>query len=150
MGEGSGPGEATFRLMYRSRNLMPAATYRADLGRLFSAARSDNKAADVTGALLLSGGSFVQVLEGVEDVVRPLFERISADPRHDEVELIDARAVARREFGRWAMAYVLHDGDVPLIAHSDGIAPAAGRPTTAGQRQLLDAMRSSVARSHQP
>lgn len=138
-----------FRLMYRSHSLMPPASLRADLGTLFSKARAANKAQQISGALLRHGDHFCQVLEGDEPRVQALFERIREDPRHDDVELISAESVEARVFARWSMAQVTADGDVPLIAHVDGIAPAAGHPTTAEQRQVMDVMRSAVTRSHQ-
>jgi hypothetical protein len=37
-----------------------------------------------------------------------------------------------------------NSADIPLIAHADGISPAAGRGTTAEQEALLDVMRNAV------
>ena len=142
--------EQTFRLMYRSRDRLAPEDRKTELGRLFSTARSNNKKRHVTGALLVSGDWFVQVLEGDEVEVRSLFGRIEQDPRHDAVELLDAVPEAERVFARWSMAKVAGDGepDIPLIAHVDGISPAAGRGTTAEQDRLLDVMREAA--SHAP
>lgn len=136
----------TFRLMYRSHDLIPTERRKVELGALFSTARSNNKRNHVTGALLLSDEVFVQTLEGEEAVVRRLFRRIQHDDRHDEVELLEAGDVEGRVFARWAMAKVAGDGepDIPLIAHVDGISPAAGRGTTAEQEQVLDVMRRAA------
>jgi Sensors of blue-light using FAD len=135
-----------FRLMYRSRNLIPADQRKQELGTLFTAARSDNKAQGITGALLLSGDWFVQVLEGEQNAVRALFTVIERDPRHTDVTLLDTRPVSERVFARWAMARVSDDGerDIPLIAHTDGISPAAGRPTTPEQDELLTVLRAAL------
>ena len=140
---GDGP---TFRLMYRSHDLIPADRRKVELGALFSSARSNNKRNDITGALLLSDEVFVQTLEGEEALVRRLYRRIQHDSRHDEVELLEAGDVEGRVFARWAMAKVAGDGepDIPLIAHVDGISPAAGRGTTADQEQVLDVMRRAA------
>ena len=142
--------EQTFRLMYRSRDRLALEDRKTELGRLFCTARSNNKKRHVTGALLVSGDWFVQVLEGDEVEVRSLFGRIEQDPRHDAVELLDAVPEAERVFARWSMAKVAGDGepDIPLIAHVDGISPAAGRGTTAEQDRLLDVMREAA--SHAP
>ena len=51
-----------YRLIYRSRSVIPEHERRAELGRLFSAARSHNKKRQITGALLLLGDCFVQTL----------------------------------------------------------------------------------------
>ncbi|MGL5819533.1 MAG: BLUF domain-containing protein [Phycicoccus sp.] len=140
-------GGTVFRLLYRSSSLLPTASRAAELGRLFSQARAHNKAVGVTGALLLDDATFVQVLEGDEGVVRELYETIAADPRHEAVELLETDPDAERVFGRWSMARVSADGspDIPLIAHVDGIAPAASRGTTSSQESVLARMRQAAA-----
>lgn len=139
----SGP---TYRLIYRSRSLIPAESTRTELGSLFSAARSHNKRQGITGALLCADDCFVQVLEGEEQVVRGLFDHISTDPRHDTVEVLESEEVGSRVFTRWAMAKVSEGGepDIPLIAHRDGISPAAGHRTDNEQDRLLDIMRAAA------
>jgi hypothetical protein len=136
-----------FRLTYRSRDRIPAADRKKELGALFTQARRNNKDRGITGALLVHGDWFVQVLEGEEDVVRGLYARIERDVRHERVALLDTRTVDQRVFGRWAMARVSEESDerdIPLIAHTDGISPAAGRPTTPEQDDVLDGMRDAV------
>jgi FAD-dependent sensor of blue light len=135
-----------FRLMYRSRNVIPPGQRKQELGNLFTAARSNNKGQGITGALLLFEDWFVQVLEGDEAAVRALFAHIERDPRHREVTLRETQPSAPRVFARWAMARVSDDGepDIPLIAHTDGISPAAGRRTTPEQEELLDVMREAA------
>ena len=137
----------TFRLMYVSHDRLDPNTRKRALGDLFSQARSNNKAKGITGALLLSGSTFVQTLEGDEETVRGVYERIRQDDRHDSVRLTEAGPVPARVFARWSMARVSDDGeaDVPLIAHTDGIAPAAGRRTTPEQDAVLAAMHEVAA-----
>lgn len=141
------PASTTFRLVYRSRSRLPEATRRADLGELFSSARSNNKRSGITGALLLTNDRFVQTLEGDERSVRRLFDSIQADTRHQDVELLEAEPVAERVFARWAMAEVA-EGDaplVPLIAHEKGIAKAAPRgDATPEQEAVLKSMREAA------
>jgi hypothetical protein len=113
-----------FQLMYRSRDRLSAEERGDELADLFARARSNNERRNITGALLLSGQWFVQVLEGDEAVVRSLFATIQRDPRHDGVEL--------------------HDSDIPLIAQISEIAPASSRQMTAPMKRLLDRMREAV------
>jgi len=141
------PGpESTFRLIYRSRNKIPADQRKAELGRLFTAARSSNKRQHITGALLIQGDWFAQVLEGNEVAVGALFADIRKDPRHEDVSVIESGPAGSRVFARWAMARVSVDGqpDIPLIAHEEGISPAAGRGTTPDQEAILDIMRRAT------
>lgn len=137
-----------FRLLYRSHSRIPHEERTAALGEIFGIARSQNKRAGITGALLLTDNYFVQALEGEEEVVRDLFARISQDPRHEDVTVIETE-VGERVFARWAMAEVSKSGgaDIPLISHGEqgGIAPAAPRqPTTREQDAVLRAMRNTI------
>ena len=89
------------------------------------------------------------MLEGDEDAVRALFTHIERDGRHDSVGS-SSRAWWRRGCSpRWAMARMAEDGepDIPLIAHVEGISPAAGRGTTPEQDEVLDAMRNAAGTS---
>jgi hypothetical protein len=140
-------GDPTFRLIYRSCNRIASARRPSELGKLFTAARSNNTRAGITGALLLSGPWFVQTLEGDEDPVWSLFARIESDPRHDTVSVLEAGPVDGRAFPHWSMARVSEDGSPPdtyLIAHARSISPAAGRGITAGQEAALRVMRQAV------
>ena len=101
----------TFRLIYRSRDLIPPEGRKKELGSLFGVARFQNKERHVCGALLLSEETFVQVLEGEESVVRDLFAHIEKDSRHDSVTVLESGVVAAPAFSRWAMAKVAEDGD---------------------------------------
>lgn len=143
-----------FRLIYRSHSLILAADRKRELGEIFSVARSKNKKRAVTGALLITEDQFVQALEGPEQVVRPLYERICEDRRHDKVELLENGDVPGRVFGRWAMAKVGADSeaDIPLLTNVDkgGISPAQPRPATAEQQPVLGFMRQSLRLAGSP
>jgi hypothetical protein len=139
---------ATFRLIYRSHNRIPQGDRKAQLGSIFSVARSGNAKKDVTGALLTHGDWFVQTLEGDEATVRGLYDHIYRDSRHESVTVLFADTVDGRAFGRWAMAAVGDEGepDIPLIMNvtKGGAVKAAPRPTTPEQEQVLDTMRDAV------
>ena len=136
----------TFRVMYRSHSLLPADRRDSALAEIFSQARSNNKKAGITGALLLTDHYFVQVLEGDESVVLPLYERIRADDRHDDVILLESTTVEGRVFAKWAMARVSSSGhaDIPLHAEDGGLHPAAESPVTREQYAVLATMRNTI------
>ena len=79
-----------FRLIYRSHSRIGAAQRKHQLGEIFSAARSSNKALGVTGALLITDDDFVQTLEGPEPVVRELYTKIYKDKRHEHLEVLES------------------------------------------------------------
>jgi len=141
-------GAVVYRLIYRSRSLIPESQRRAELGELFTQARSFNKAQGITGALLVLDDVFVQTLEGDEPAVEALLGRIRVDSRHDHLEVLDTGLVDRRVFARWSMAKVAGEDDTPdinLIAHAKGISPAAPRgDATPEQETVLEVMRSAA------
>ena len=137
---------STFRLMYRSRDRLAPEERDSELGDLFATARSNNEKRRITGALLLAGDWFIQVLEGKEADVRALFASIEHDPRHDSVETLDAGPASERAFAHWSMAKVAVDGepDLPLIAVVGEISPSTGRRTSREQDRVLDLMRAAA------
>jgi hypothetical protein len=77
----------------------------AELHDLMVAARARNASLDVTGMLLYAGGRFIQTLEGPDDAVDGLFERIAADPRHEQVVRTLREEVDERAFPDWSMGF---------------------------------------------
>ena len=59
----------------------------------------------ITGMLLHKNGDFLQALEGTKAVIRDMFARISADPRHTNVRIISDRLTQRREFAGRAVGF---------------------------------------------
>ncbi|MGB8817016.1 MAG: BLUF domain-containing protein [Rhizobiaceae bacterium] len=136
----------TFRLIYRSKCLIPAASLDAELGNILRVARHKNAAQGITGALLLYDDWFAQTLEGEEGAVRSLYAHIERDPRHSSVQIQEEGLANSRVFSRWAMAMVGEHGnpDIPLAATSGGTTEAAARVTTPAQEKILDIMRDAT------
>ena len=67
--------------------------------------RAQNGIDGVTGLLCARGDRFLQVFEGPKESVALAWERIAADPRHHRIELLEDRAVEKRDFADWTMAY---------------------------------------------
>lgn len=93
-----------FQLIYASAATVPFDE--AALEELLRHARQANDKVGVRGILLYDKGSFLQVLEGEEAVVRRLYEKICADPRHGKATLLWAGQVDEPEFGEWSMGFV--------------------------------------------
>jgi hypothetical protein len=92
------------RLMYASR---AAAEVDQDmLLAILRKSKTDNPGLGVTGVLCCSGGVFLQVLEGGRSAVNRLYNRIVADPRHRDVELLLYQEIAERRFAGWSMGQV--------------------------------------------
>jgi hypothetical protein len=68
-------------------------------------ARRHNAEMSVTGILCYGNQQFMQVIEGPEEVVRALYERIKQDPRHYAVTTYADKEIDQRAFAGWGMAY---------------------------------------------
>jgi hypothetical protein len=87
---------------------MSAATRQFDaieLTALLAKARQKNESLDISGMLVYHKDSFLQVLEGRESTVDALYERITADDRHTNCQLLLKTHVDRRSFGDWTMGF---------------------------------------------
>lgn len=92
-----------YELLYTSSALkeMPE----KELLSILEAARSKNKELNVTGMLVYSKRSFMQILEGEKDVVLDLFDKIVKDDRHTSVLTFWEGEIAERKFKSWTMAF---------------------------------------------
>ncbi len=84
-----------------------------DLRQLLATARRNNTALGITGMLVYQDGSFLQVLEGEEVSVMPLYEKIKSDTRHTKHVLLSKSEVEETSFGDWSMGF--YDGDANAV-----------------------------------
>lgn len=75
----------------------------SDLIEILSKAQTRNPNDGITGLLLYHEGTFLQVLEGDEEDVLRCFERISADPRHEDVWELARVETNERAFNLWSV-----------------------------------------------
>jgi hypothetical protein len=77
-----------------------------ELKKMLSVFRKNNQAKEITGLFLYDGyGTFIQVLEGHSNVVKPLYEKISNDTRHSRVNLLGENEIQERSFPDWRMGF---------------------------------------------
>ena len=77
-----------------------------DIDAILGTSRANNAERSVTGLLIYNGSNFLQILEGAEREIDALIEVIRADKRHTNLTIRDERAIERRSFDDWAMAYL--------------------------------------------
>jgi hypothetical protein len=92
------------RLLYASR-AVPAIDHE-ELVTILRQSKTHNPSVGVTGVLCFSGGIFLQVLEGGRSAVNRLYNRIAADPRHTDVEVLLYEEIGERRFASWSMGQV--------------------------------------------
>jgi hypothetical protein len=91
-------------LMYCSR-VSPSLEL-PDVYTILKQSQGRNAAAHITGILLFNTRYFLQVIEGEESQVHSLYQRIEADPRHHQVQLISRQPVTQRRWSQWSMALI--------------------------------------------
>lgn len=93
--------------MYRVIYLSAAADFvdETELNSLLTKSRAYNNSNEITGILLHIDGDFIQVLEGNENAVSELFDKIKNDHRHKGVITVIQGNVEKRQFSDWSMGY---------------------------------------------
>lgn len=95
--------ETVFQLGYASAATEPFS--QEELEELLAKAREKNSSLGVTGMLLYHEGSFIQILEGQEQVVTDLYAKIAEDPRHANAMLLFKSEATERSFDQWTMGF---------------------------------------------
>lgn len=80
---------------------------REDVESILASSARNNPASGITGLLLYNGRNFLQLLEGEEAELVSLMVRITHDPRHTGVSILEQRKINRRSCPDWAMKRVL-------------------------------------------
>lgn len=106
--------------------------------------RANNTLLGITGMLLYKDGNFMQVIEGPDEPIKDLFNKISRDPRHKGVIVLLKQKITQREFPDWSMGFRnLRDVDLNLTpGYRDFLnisltSPAFEADPTRAQRLLL-------------
>ena len=82
-----------------------------DLAVLLEHSRDRNSTDEVTGLLVyrfnadFNRGNFLQVLEGEGEALDAVWSRISNDPRHHTIIVLDEGESETRMFGDWSMGF---------------------------------------------
>ncbi len=76
-----------------------------ELLSLLNSARTCNQRQGITGMLLYMDDCFFQVLEGEEQLVDALYEKICLDERNHHVVKLIREPIAERSFTEWTMSY---------------------------------------------
>lgn len=99
-----------FRLIYYSKNAIAAGQQSAyrEIKEILKKSTDNNKADNVTGALLFNQNFFAQVLEGDRKAVTQTFCRIACDKRHSDIVILEGKPVTERIFLDWSMAFAGH------------------------------------------
>ncbi len=73
--------------------------------------RSNNKKFGVTGVLLYSGRSFLQFIEGEQEILNQMMQKIGKDSRHYNIVKLASGTSEERLFADWNMAFKVSTDD---------------------------------------
>ncbi|WP_405569340.1 BLUF domain-containing protein [Winogradskyella sp. Asnod2-B02-A] len=93
---------------------------------LLHTSRGYNTIDNISGILMHRDGYFLQIIEGEQDVVEDLFQRLSNDTRHKNIKIIHDRSVESRLFSNWAMGCA--DFNEPELSMLPGIRTDLSNP----------------------
>ena len=72
---------------------------------ILTVARQKNAEHNITGVLLYSEGTFLQVIEGDNENVDAIFANIKNDKRHKNIITLIDEAIPHKNFSEWAMGF---------------------------------------------
>jgi len=91
------------QVSYVSRSSEPMSS--EQLLALLLQCRKNNAENAVTGMLLYKDGTFLQVIEGEDEVIDQLVDLILDDPRHAQVQILSRKSISSREYADWSMGF---------------------------------------------
>lgn len=116
-----------------------------DLSDIHQTARHLNALDGITGLLIFDGARFLQIIEGGEEAIDNLVERLRMDPRHSAFEIRDSALVERRSFPDWSMELLgVSEGYLQATSEVKAILPESVAPRV---RDLVLSMAGTMAGS---
>lgn len=76
-----------------------------DINAILETARAFNASHGITGCLLYHQGQFLQILEGEQEIIEGLYQKIHRDRRHVNLMLLTEGDKEERVFNQWSMAF---------------------------------------------
>ena len=95
------------RLTYTSR--ATEALTAAAMDAILASSRKNNPGNGITGVLCTNNYIFLQMLEGGRKEVNETYNRIAADKRHQDVQILNFEEITERKFAVWSMGKVSFD-----------------------------------------
>lgn len=76
-----------------------------NINELLKISRANNTVNDISGCLVYYNRRFIQILEGSQEAVQKLYQKIKKDKRHTQVRVMAENPIEKRTFPEWGMAY---------------------------------------------
>ncbi|PZX16044.1 FAD-dependent sensor of blue light [Palleronia aestuarii] len=95
------------QILYTSRAM--SNRFDRDIPEILRCSRRNNPELGLTGILVFTGSTFIQILEGSPEHIDPVLDIISGDTRHADIRVLLDRMVEKRACGDWTMGFGLID-----------------------------------------
>ncbi|OJW14426.1 MULTISPECIES: BLUF domain-containing protein [unclassified Mucilaginibacter] len=96
-------------IVYVSKSAYPM--HENQLLDILHSSRIHNAALKISGVLLYSEGTFIQLLEGKDNFIDALYKRIQADERHKNIITLVDRSTPEKSFEQWLMGFAVTDAN---------------------------------------
>jgi hypothetical protein len=87
----------------------------SDTSEIIGASRANNARLGVTGVLVYSGESFLQLVEGPDGALSTLWRKLIIDDRHRQLTALHDGVADARWFDDWRAGYVSENALAPLL-----------------------------------
>lgn len=77
-----------------------------EISKVLQQAQDNNPANAITGMLIFKDNIFLQTIEGSRAQINRLLYSLIADQRHYDLQVLETRELAHREWPKWSMNYV--------------------------------------------
>lgn len=101
-----------FQLCYASTNTSEQKNLLIDLREILNEAHYFNRINQIQGVLYFANGYFFQCLEGDQETILQLVEKIKHDPRHHNLQVLSQAWVEQTSFNAWLMKFVRKNSEV--------------------------------------
>lgn len=92
-----------YQFVYMSRITSNGLSGASTLNDIAEVAIENNHIDNITGILCYGNGYFLQCVEGSEQALANLKNRLLSDDRHTDLKILDFSALATRRFASWSM-----------------------------------------------
>ncbi|WP_036301620.1 BLUF domain-containing protein [Methylotenera sp. L2L1] len=91
-----------------------------NVARILAKSRINNRKNGLVGVLYFGDGVFFQCLEGDEEAINVLMDKLAADSRHQDLKVISRKYINQLSFADWAMKFAPIDAKITRFIKENG------------------------------
>ncbi|GAA4642228.1 hypothetical protein GCM10023115_04510 [Pontixanthobacter gangjinensis] len=100
-----------------------------DVSDILAAALRNNVGSGITGLLIFNGRNFLQLVEGEQEALTKLMEKLALDKRHNGIVRLVDIAIDKRDCAEWTMRQIrLSDSVNARREELDAVLPTSLQP----------------------